>query len=67
MFSILTRTIVAALSWSMTVDEPQDEVEPMSRWASVDSLQIHYRTSEEVVPEGRPVVVLVHGLIVSSR
>ena len=38
-----------------------------SKWACVNGLQIHYRTSKEVVPEGRPTVVLVHGLIVSSR
>lgn len=51
----------------MTVDKHQEEVEPISRWTSVDGLQIHYRTSEEVAPEGRPAVILVHGLIVSSR
>ena len=38
-----------------------------SKQTCVDGLQIHYRTSEEVVPEGRPTVILVHGLIVSSR
>ena len=38
-----------------------------SKWTCVDGLQIQYRTSKEVVPEGRPAVVLVHGLIVSSR
>ena len=43
------------------------EVAPTSKWAYVDSLRIHYRTSKEVVSEGRPTVVLVHGLIVSSR
>jgi pimeloyl-ACP methyl ester carboxylesterase len=43
------------------------EVAATSKWACVDGLQIHYRTSKEVVPEGRPKVVLVHGLIVSSR
>jgi 2-hydroxy-6-oxonona-2,4-dienedioate hydrolase len=43
------------------------EVAPMNKRACVDGLQIHYRTSKEVVPEGRPAVVLVHGLMVSSR
>jgi 2-hydroxy-6-oxonona-2,4-dienedioate hydrolase len=43
------------------------EVVPTSKWACVDGLQIHYRTSKEIVPQGRPPVVLVHGLIVSSR
>jgi 2-hydroxy-6-oxonona-2,4-dienedioate hydrolase len=43
------------------------EVAPMNKWAYVDGLQIHYRTSKKVVPEGRPAVVLVHGLMVSSR
>jgi 2-hydroxy-6-oxonona-2,4-dienedioate hydrolase len=39
----------------------------MSKWACVDGLQVHYRISNEAVPEGRPPIVLVHGLIVSSR
>lgn len=51
----------------MIIDEPQQEVEAMSKWALVDGLRIHYRTSEEVAPEGSPAVVLMHGLIVSSR
>ena len=38
-----------------------------SEWACVDGLRVHYRISKEVIPEGRPTVVLVHGLIVSSR
>ncbi len=44
------------------------EVALTSKWACVDGLRIHYRTLKEIaVPEGRPAVVLVHGLIVSSR
>ena len=43
------------------------EVAPTSKWACVDGLRIHYRTSKQVVPKGCPTVVLVHGLIVSSR
>ena len=39
----------------------------MNKWAYVDGLQIHYRISKKLVPEGRPAVVLVHGLMVSSR
>jgi 2-hydroxy-6-oxonona-2,4-dienedioate hydrolase len=38
-----------------------------SKWTHVDGLRIHYRTSKEVIPKGRPRIVLVHGLIVSSR
>jgi 2-hydroxy-6-oxonona-2,4-dienedioate hydrolase len=43
------------------------KVVPTSKRACVDGLQIHYRTSKQAVPQGRPPVVLVHGLIVSSR
>src|SRR3712207_8330704 len=40
---------------------------PTSKWTHVDGLRIHYRTSTEVIPKERPRIVLVHGLIVSSR
>ena len=44
------------------------EVEPSSRWARVDGLWMHYRTAAgEVATTGPQAVVLVHGLIVSSR
>jgi 2-hydroxy-6-oxonona-2,4-dienedioate hydrolase len=43
------------------------EVEPSSRWARVDGLWMHYRTAGEVAIATRPAVVLVHGLVVSSR
>jgi 2-hydroxy-6-oxonona-2,4-dienedioate hydrolase len=33
----------------------------------VDGLRVHYRASERVATGGRPVVILVHGLIVSGR
>ncbi len=47
--------------------EPFAGVESISKWALVDGLWVHYRTSQEAVAEARPTVVLVHGLIVSSR
>ena len=43
------------------------EVEPSSKWARVDGLWMHYRTAGEAATARRPAVVLVHGLIVSSR
>lgn len=41
------------------------QAEPSSRWTRVDGLWMHHRTAGEAAR--RPVVVLVHGLIVSSR
>lgn len=38
-----------------------------SRWAIVDGLRMHARVPARGAPEGAPVVVLVHGLVVSSR
>lgn len=38
-----------------------------SRWAVVDGLRMHARVPASPAPEGAPVVVLVHGLVVSSR
>ena len=38
-----------------------------SRWTQVDHMRIHVRTSVEPVPPESPVVVLVHGVGVSSR
>lgn len=38
-----------------------------SRWASVGGLEMHALASVDPVPAGRPPVVLVHGLVVSSR
>jgi 2-hydroxy-6-oxonona-2,4-dienedioate hydrolase len=38
-----------------------------SRWTLVDGLFMHARVSVDPVPTERPPVVLVHGLIVSSR
>ena len=45
--------------------QPKGKLE--SRWTVVDGLKMHYRVSVEPVPDGRPVVILVHGLSVSSR
>ncbi len=42
-------------------------VEPSSGWARVNGLWMHYRTAVEAAGDGLPAVVLVHGLIVSSR
>jgi 2-hydroxy-6-oxonona-2,4-dienedioate hydrolase len=41
--------------------------EPKTSWTIVNGLPVHARVSEGPSPEGRPAVVLVHGLIVSSR
>lgn len=38
-----------------------------SRWAVVDGLRMHARVAARPAPEGAPVVILVHGLVVSSR
>ncbi len=38
-----------------------------SRWAIVDGLRMHARVPANPAPEGTPAVVLVHGLVVSSR
>lgn len=38
-----------------------------SCWAVVDGLRMHARVSASQAPEGAPVVILVHGLVVSSR
>jgi pimeloyl-ACP methyl ester carboxylesterase len=38
-----------------------------SRWLSTNSLRLHARVSVNAVPVGRPAIVLVHGLLVSSR
>lgn len=38
-----------------------------SRWAIVDGLRMHARVPAHPAPEGAPAVVLVHGLVVSSR
>ncbi len=38
-----------------------------SRWAVVNGLRMHARVSVDPVPEASPAVVLVHGLVVSSR
>ena len=38
-----------------------------SRWAVVDGLRMHARVPAGPVAEGAPTVVLVHGLVVSSR
>ena len=38
-----------------------------SRWAVVDGLRMHARVPSVPAPEGAPAVVLVHGLVVSSR
>ena len=51
---------------SQTDGDPAN-VEPKSKWACVDGLRVHYRASEHVATGGRPAVILVHGLIVSSR
>lgn len=45
---------------------PEDRVSE-SRWALVDGRRMHARISEDRASEGRPAVVLVHGLVVSSR
>lgn len=37
------------------------------RWTVVDGLRIYMRVGAEPVPAGRPTIVLVHGLSVSSR
>ena len=42
-------------------------IEPSSGWARVNGLWMHYRAAGEVTGDGRPAVVLVHGLIASSR
>jgi hypothetical protein len=36
-------------------------------WTSVGGLRMHARTSEGPAREGNPAVILVHGLVVSSR
>lgn len=38
-----------------------------SRWAVVDGRRMHARVSTTPAPAGSPMVVLVHGLVVSSR
>jgi 2-hydroxy-6-oxonona-2,4-dienedioate hydrolase len=45
--------------------EPVGRLE--SRWTQVDDMRIHVRTSVDPVPPESPVVVLVHGVGVSSR
>lgn len=40
---------------------------PESRWVPVDGWRMHVRVSENPPTRGGPVVVLVHGLIVSGR
>ncbi|MDQ4128052.1 MAG: alpha/beta hydrolase [Actinomycetota bacterium] len=42
-------------------------VEAWSEWARVAGLWVHYRVAGEAAGDGSPAVVLVHGLIVSSR
>ena len=39
----------------------------VSRWVRVDGRRLHTRVSVDTVPVGRPAIVLVHGLLVSSR
>lgn len=41
--------------------------ELQSRWFSVNGQRMHVRASVEPTPAGSPVIVLVHGLVVSSR
>ena len=41
--------------------------ETKSRWAVVGGLRMHARVPAGPTPEGAPAVVLVHGLVVSSR
>ncbi len=38
-----------------------------SQYTTVDGLSIHTRMSAEALPKGAPVVILVHGLVISSR
>lgn len=40
---------------------------PTSEWRTVDGLRVHARRSDEQAPAGRLPLVLVHGLVVSSR
>jgi 2-hydroxy-6-oxonona-2,4-dienedioate hydrolase len=47
--------------------DPYAGVEPLSLWALVDGLWIHYLASHKTRVEECPTVVLVHGLVVSSR
>ncbi|HSP79629.1 MAG TPA: alpha/beta hydrolase [Myxococcaceae bacterium] len=39
----------------------------VSRWTRVGNLRIHHRASTHPVPPDAPTVVLVHGMVVSSR
>lgn len=39
----------------------------LSQYTTVDGLSMHARVSMEPLPEDAPVVILVHGLVVSSR
>jgi len=39
----------------------------LSQYTTVDGLSMHARVSVEPLPEDTPVVILVHGLVVSSR
>jgi pimeloyl-ACP methyl ester carboxylesterase len=50
-----------------TADEKGAGVEPTSGWVRVGGLRMHYRVAGESAAGGLPAVVLVHGLIVSSR
>jgi pimeloyl-ACP methyl ester carboxylesterase len=45
----------------------RQNVKLKSSWTVVDGLRMHARVSEERSPEGPPAVILVHGLVVSSR
>ncbi len=59
---------LALLIWQREMSGQCSNPGPLrSVWTSIEGIRIHCRTSSAPVPRGRPPVILVHGLGMSSR